>query len=214
MTPSEQPELAPEIAAILARHAPGRTVAWVLNTHLHPDHVALNGWFASRGAQILNARTIPLPPEGLTIAGRLRFIPLPGAHTPEDAIAWDPESATLFVGDIFGWGLIPWDRPLTAETRDRIVAVYQRLLAFNPRHVVPGHGPVAGPDHLRRWLEYFAWLQCELRTLLARGVPEAALVAGDALPPPADLRDWWRFTQWKHRDSVKKVCRALRLGRL
>lgn len=210
----EQPELAAEVDRLLAEQCPGQPVRWVLNTHLHRDHVALNPHFAACGATILNARTVTLPPAGLVVGQRLRLIPLGGAHTAEDAVVWDPETRTLFAGDLFGWGLIPWDRPLTRETHARVRQVVQAMLDLKPLTVVPGHGPLVGPEHLHRWLAYYAWLECELRNQLGRGVPEAELIDGDALPPPEDMRNWWRFTLWKHRDSVKKLARAIRLNRL
>jgi hypothetical protein len=25
------------------------------------------------------------------------------------------------------------------------------------------------------------------------------------LPPPADMRDWWRFVDWKHRKNIELI---------
>jgi hypothetical protein len=84
-------------------------------------------------------------------------------------------------------------------------------------HVLWRRNGVAVHDfctELRRQLAYYEWLPGAIRGALAGGRSEAEIVDGDAVPPPKDMNGWWRFTLWKHRDSLKKVCRAIRLGRL
>jgi len=213
----ERAELRDEVFALLDRTVPGKSVRYVLNTHTHYDHVALNDAFRQRdGAEIVNARTTAIPAAGKTFPGHERsalMLPLPHCHTADDCVIWVPEDRVLFVGDIFGWGLIPCDRPLTAAKRDELIAAYRRLIAFGAERVVPGHGPLATTATLERWLEYFEWLIQAVKNAAARGACETE-IAGGAIAPPADMRDWWRFCQWKHADAVKKVARAVVNNRL
>ena len=52
----------------------------------------------------------------------------------------------------------------------------------------------------------------DLLRLLADGRSEREVLR--RVLPPADMHDWWRFLQWKHRDSLEKVVSAARRGQL
>jgi glyoxylase-like metal-dependent hydrolase (beta-lactamase superfamily II) len=52
---------------VLAGPLAGKTVARVLLTHHHPDHVGLVGWFQDRGAELLTTRTAWLYARMLTL---------------------------------------------------------------------------------------------------------------------------------------------------
>jgi len=210
----EQPELAAEVFCAIAASLGDTPVRYVLNTHTHYDHVALNDAFARRhGAKIINQRTAPTGPEGQWFEGparKLLWLPLPGCHTEEDCVAWVPREKVLFTGDIFGWGLIPLTRPLTTETARLLTDTYARMIEFGADTVVPGHGPVCTNHELRRWVEYFQWLCQQAADGVAAGKSDEQITAETA--PPEDMQGWWRFLQWKHADSVTKVVRATRAG--
>ncbi len=216
----EQPELADEVFRAMADSAGhDKPPRLLLNTHLHADHTALNPAFQERfGTEIINARTRTLPPDGQEFTGdngrRVRMIPLPGCHTDDDCVVWFPDDRVLFAGDLFNWGIIPWDRPLDSAKFALLRETYRQLIALGAETVVPGHGPLATGAELRRQLAYYEWLPFVIRNALAGGCAEAEIVDGGAIPPPDDMCGWWRFTMWKHRDSLKKACRAIRLGRL
>lgn len=53
--------------SLLSGPLSGRSVARVLITHYHPDHVGLAGWFQSRGAELLTTRTTWLLARMLTL---------------------------------------------------------------------------------------------------------------------------------------------------
>lgn len=204
----ERPELEEEVFRLIRDTAGDRKVRYVLNTHTHYDHVALNGAFQSRhGARIVNASTTEIPDAGLSFGSKahaVTMLPMPGCHTDSDCVVWMDRGRVLFVGDIFGWGLIPTGRALTAEVREHLVTTYERLIDMEPEHVVPGHGPLCTARELRRWVEYFHWLVEEVREREGDG----------HIDPPDDMAGWWRFLQWKHDDSVKKVCAAYSHGLL
>jgi len=212
----EEARLENEVFDAIARTLPDSPVRYVLNTHTHYDHVALNEAFVSRcGAQVINQDAAPLGPEGRWFEGprrRLVMLPFGGCHTREDCLVWSPADRVLCVGDVFGYGLVPLTGALTDESADLLRQAYRAMIAYDPAVVVPGHGPVCGAGELRRWLEYFDWLIEQGRQVVREGLDDEQAAA--RLAPPEDMRGWWRFVQWKHADSVQKVLSALRRGRL
>jgi glyoxylase-like metal-dependent hydrolase (beta-lactamase superfamily II) len=212
----EQAELKDEVFAALRSTLGAEPVRYVLNTHTHYDHVALNGAFVAEfGSEVLNFHTARLKPDGRWLEGPrrgMRILPMPGCHTEEDCVAWFPSDKVLFVGDIFGWGLIPLTRDLRDESALHLLETYRRLIDFGAAVVVPGHGPAATTKDLQRWVDYFQWLRREVQAAVSAGRTEEQIQAD--LPAPQDMRSWWRFLQWKHEDSLQKVLRAVRRGRL
>jgi len=212
----EQPELWEDVEAGIRESADNAPVRYVLNTHTHYDHVALNDAFRrAYGSEIVNHRDTPLPQEGRWFGAggrRVGIVPVPGCHSSYDCMVWFPEDGVLFVGDVFGWGLIPWDGLLTNAKCDLIRTTYRRFIDMGPQCIVPGHGPLCSTAHLQRWLLYFDWLTETVLNAHAQQLGQHAIRA--ALPPPEDMADWWRFLSWKHEDSVAKVLKAVQGGAL
>jgi cyclase len=213
----EQHSLRDEIFSLIKRTSGGKPVVRVLNTHSHYDHVALNEDFQREfGADIVSMQTADIPAAGLEVGSAERpaaMIPMTGCHTQEDCIVWLAADRILFVGDIFGWGLIPWDRPLDAEKLEHIRCCYRQLIDYGADTVVPGHGPLCGNDELQRWLDYVDWLVDRVIAARAEGLTLDQVRDG-RIEPPEDMRDWWRFLKWKHLDSVKKISQAVYRDRL
>lgn len=211
----EQPHLEKEVFAAIVETLGDKPVRYVLNTHTHYDHVALNAAFKRRwGAEIVNQRTSEIPAEGRIFAGsrQVQMLHMPGCHTREDCCVWCPDDKVLFVGDIFGWGLIPLTRTLRAESAKVLEDTYARLIALDASTVVPGHGPLCTTAELRRWVEYFHWLGAEIAAACQAGKKDRQIIA--EISPPEDMTGWWRLEQWKHKDSVTKMLRAVRRGML
>ncbi|HUT60747.1 MAG TPA: MBL fold metallo-hydrolase, partial [Phycisphaerae bacterium] len=210
----EQANLEGEVFEAIASTLGETPVRYVLNTHTHYDHVALNQAFRRRyGSEIVNLATTKIPPEGRWFEGprrRAQMIPMPGCHTAEDCIVWVPSDKALFVGDIFGWGVINLTAPLTDKTAGLVLETHQKLIDFEAAVVIPGHGPLATTADLKRWVKYFRWLIDEARRAVADGASDAEIAR--RLAPPEDMAGWWRFVEWKHADSVSKVLAAVRRG--
>ena len=210
----EEAHLEGEVMAAIADSVGDKPVRHVLNTHTHYDHVSLNGAFVKRfGAEIVNQRTETIDPAGKVFEApgrKVCMIPMPGCHTAEDCVIWAPDDGVLFVGDVFGWGLIPSGGLLNSELRRRLRDTYARLIEFDASIVVPGHGPVCGTAELVRWVEYFNQLLETVAELAASGKSDREITA--AVTPPDDMRSWWRFEAWKHADAVSKVLTSARRG--
>jgi len=212
----EHPEKAHDVFDAITETIGDLPIRHMLNTHTHYDHVALNGAFERRyGTEIVNQQATPLGADGRWFEGPLRrvwMLPMPGCHTSEDCVVWIPEDRALFVGDIFGWGLIPLTTSLRQQTAELLLATYARLIDFNAAVVIPGHGPLITNAELKRWVAYFRWLIERISTGSVADKSDQQLRA--ELPPPEDMRHWWRFVAWKHEDSVTKILSAVRRGRL
>ena len=210
----EQPSVKDEVFAAIRRTLGDKPLRYLLNTHTHYDHVALNDDFVREfGAEIVNQQTTRVGGEGRWFKGdhrSLHWIPMPGCHTEEDCVAWIPEDRVLLVGDIFGWGLVPLIVNLRRETAKLLLDTYARLIEFDPVVMIPGHGPLGDKLTLQRWVEYFHWLQGRCEQLIEAGLSDDRITA-EIVPPP-DMADWWRFAKWKHADSVAKMLKAVRKG--
>ncbi len=212
----EQRELADEIFAAIRSSLGEKQVRYLLNTHTDHDHMALNAAFERRfGTEIVNQRSGRIPAEGRWFEGPLRrvlMLPMPGCHSDGDCVIWVPDARALFVGDIFGWGLIPTGSDVRTETVQRLEDTYGRLVDFAADVVIPGHGPLCTTAELKRWAEYLIWLRDEISRACSEGRTDRKIKR--AITAPEDMRTWWRFTLWKHEDSVSKVLNAIRSGQL
>ncbi|MDJ0786326.1 MAG: MBL fold metallo-hydrolase [Myxococcota bacterium] len=126
------------------------------------------------------------------------------AHTAGDVIVHLPAEAVVFAGDI----LFHQCTPLGWEgTFDGWVAALERILALDPEVIVPGHGPLAGPEGARDLIEYFRFVHGEIVRHHAAGLP----------PDEAARRiDLGRFAAWTQPErlvfQVDRAYRELRGG--
>ena len=212
----ERRELEGEVLAAIRGSLGDTPLRYVLNTHTHYDHTALNDALRREfGAEIIHQHAAPVGPDGRWFEGtrrRLHWLAMPGCHTPEDCVAWVPEDRALFVGDIFGWGLIPLSGRLDADAAKLLMDTYGRLIDFDPAVMIPGHGPLGDKQTLERYVRYYHWLVEQCAEAVRAGRKDARILA--EIAPPEDMRDWWRFGLWKHEDSLKKVLGAVRRGDL
>jgi len=87
--------------------------------------------------------------------GRARAITYGGGHTLSDAILWLPEERIVFAADLVVVGDHPWIGDGDPKAWPGIL---DRMAALRPETVVPGHGPVSGPepiDFVRGYLDAF-----------------------------------------------------------
>jgi cyclase len=200
--------------------APVRTL---VNTHHHPDHTAGNGLFptativAHEHART-EMRALGLPANdgtwsdvdygdlGLALpfltftdritvwAGDLRCeVVHPGwtAHTPGDAVVWIPDAAVLFAGDLLFNGGTPF--LLSGSVRGSIAALEEFLAPLGATTIVPGHGPVCGPEVIDDVLAYL------------RFVLDLAAEGRAAGLSPLDLArqtDLGRFAAWTDAERI------------
>ncbi|MFB7938278.1 MBL fold metallo-hydrolase [Streptomyces sp. NPDC056049] len=155
---------------------------FVVNTHFHGDHTFGNGQFVPRATIVAHEGTrsdsaeaglalrglwpgvewgetpLTLPTltfsEGMTLhAGGLtvELLNVGPAHTAADVVAWVPERSVLFTGDVAWSGVTPY---VLMGSLSGSLRALRRLRKLGARTVVPGHGPVGGPEVLDRTEAY------------------------------------------------------------
>jgi cyclase len=112
------------------------------------------------------------------------------AHSTGDTIIWLPQHAVLFAGDIVMSGVTPFVPMGSVSGSLAVIAELRRLGAAT---IVPGHGPVAGPEIFDETEGYLRWLQ-----VLAREGLAAGLTPFDA----AKQADLGTYAQWADPERV------------
>jgi cyclase len=198
-------------------------VRTVVNTHHHPDHTAGNGLFTGATIVAHeNAREemrtlglprntgiwtdvdygdLPLAPPFLTFADRLtlwadelrcdlRFAGQP-AHTTNDIVVWIPEHSVLFAGDLVFNGGTPF--LLSGSVLGAIDVLENFLKPLRAQTIVPGHGPVAGPEVIDEVLGYLSFV---------RDAAEQGRAAGLSPLEAARELSLGRYAEWSDPERI------------
>ncbi len=181
------------------RVAPDKAPRTLLNTHHHGDHTYGN--YLVEGATIIGHRFAreEMIATGLTTQqlfggdtdwGHIEIAPpfvtfddtisvfvddlevqahfMGPAHTTNDVVYVVPERRLMFAGDLAFNGGMPFVLMGSVEGSLR---AYERLRTFEVDTVVPGHGPVCGPEIFDDMAGHLRWLQQLARDAFAAGVP-------------------------------------------
>lgn len=134
----------------------------------------------------------PTPPtlafEGrLTLHGRARSVELRElkGHTASDVVLWLPSERVAFMGDLLFVDRHPWLSDGDPEAHRRTL---RAVKALGPERLVPGHGPVRGPESLDALVGYIDTLEALGRALMRAGATDED-AAKAALP--ASYERWW-----------------------
>jgi quinoprotein relay system zinc metallohydrolase 2 len=206
-------------------------VCYVINTHMHPDHIFGNAAFkadhpqfvgsaklaqaeASRADNYMRAlnRELGSAAAGSEIVAPTRTIDGTGtldiggrtltlrtwktAHTNNDLTVYDEKTGTLWTGDLLFVRCVPVIDGSVLGWLDDIAHIRQ----MNPRHVVPGHGPLdpPWPQSLDAEARYLADLARDVRAAIKRG--ETIRQAVDSIG--LDEKDKWLLFDLYHRRNV------------
>ncbi len=205
------------------RSVTGRGVRTLVNTHHHPDHTAGNGLLPgativaherARTEMIAMGQAHPpgiweefdggdppfAPPfltftDGVTLwvgdtRCEVRHVGGP-AHTTNDSIVWVPDQSVLYAGDLLFNGGTPF--LLSGSVAGSIDVLERVVRPLGARTVVPGHGPVCGPEVVDDVLAY-------LRFVL--DVAGQARAAGVSPLEAARATDLGRFAGWTDTERI------------
>lgn len=191
----------------------GKPLKWLLYTHCHPDHIGFNDAWKALGATVVvhqSGKDVVHPDVTFettyTVKGtggrQIEMEWLGGTHTPWDTVVYFPWAKVLHIADLFGWGMIP----LVSYDQGKIDLLKQRLarvLEYDADQYIVGHGPVARPEDIRRWLAYLDELLDRVPPLARAGKSHEEIKA--EVPVPDDMADWWKLAAWKHDHNLRII---------
>ncbi len=206
-----------------------RPVRTLINTHHHGDHTHGNYLFADAtivGHHVCRQEvidsglpgnygvwddvdwgTIELAPPSLTfkdavtlwaddLACEVRHVGGP-AHTTNDSVVWLPDRNVLFSGDLLFNQGTPF--VLTGSVAGAIGVLDTVIKPLNPRTIVPGHGPVAGPELIDTVLAYLRFVMSTAEAGVAAGISPLEAARHADLGVFAELSDPERIVGNLHR---------------
>jgi cyclase len=118
------------------------------------------------------------------------------AHTTNDSVVWLPERSVLFTGDLLFNGGTPF---LLMGSLAGALESVRALKDFDARTLVPGHGPVAGPELIDDVLAYLTFLDDLARQGHGAGLTPLETARGADLGRFAELSDVERIVGNLHR---------------
>jgi cyclase len=216
---------------VIGGMSPGE-IKYVVNTHLHGDHVEGNGIVVS-DSKVINFTKLSDPAFGKIIArgdrpfrggsGRelpvpsiLRFngeeiqiIPNPGLHSEADILVYFPKSNVLCMGDL----LLSQNCPALQDVAGYMDLLDQVLDVFPGGTIfVSGHGRDLTRDGLVRYRDDLAGMIEIVRKNQAAGKSVEDMLRDDVLK---SYKADYSFLAWIGPDSwLRSVAQALRSGKL
>ena len=112
------------------------------------------------------------------------------AHTDGDAIVHFPRANVFHMGDTFFRGRYPFVDMDSGGGVDGVIAAANFVLerSNDGTRIIPGHGDLASPEHLREYRDMLETVRMRVASLVANGRTEDQVVAA---APTADLDDVW-----------------------
>jgi glyoxylase-like metal-dependent hydrolase (beta-lactamase superfamily II) len=120
----------------------------------------------------------------LTVGGvRFELQPVGPSHTPEDLVVYLPGQKILFAGDLVFRSRIPF---VGQADSGHWIQALERLLAFDSRVIVPGHGPLSA--EARKDMELTRDYLVHLRTTMGKAAQDL-----EPFEQAYEAADWSRF---------------------
>ena len=212
--------MGPTVAALIeaASAVAGRPVDFVINTHVHGDHVGGNQYVAENGALIVAHDNIRKRMKGdpdldtgpgalpvITFSDAVTFhvngqsvhvFHVEQAHTDGDGALLLKDRNVIIAGDVFFHKLFPYIDIDNGGTLDGYIAGQRLLLSLadDATKIVPGHGPLAGKADLEEDLAMLVDAKERVKALIDKGMDAEAIVAANPLADYHDQYNWGFIT--------------------
>lgn len=192
----------------------GRPIDFVINTHVHGDHVGGNEYVAGKGAIIVahdNIRKRMIPePELNTGPGALPVITfsdavsfhvngheayvfhIENAHTDGDAAILFRQANVIAAGDVMFHKLFPYIDLENGGSVTGYIEGQKKLLRMsdNNTKIIPGHGTIASKADLEADLAVLVDAHARVKALVDKGMSEEDIVATNPLADYDEPYSW------------------------
>ena len=192
----------------------GRPIDFIVNTHVHGDHVGSNATLAENGAVIfahnnIRKRLVEAPdPAGgasglpvVTFADGVNFHVngqdahvrhIAKAHTDGDAIVHLHGSNVIIAGDLVFNYMFPFIDLDSGGSVRGFIAGQRRILkmADDDTVIIPGHGALASKADLQAAVDMLVDAESRVESLVLEGMTEEEVLAAN---PLADYHDTWNW---------------------
>ena len=223
------------LLATIAEHAQG-PVDFLINTHVHGDHIGGNEAMGIAGATIVSHHNIrhrmlkdgidtssgnaPAPTAALpvlTFTDSVNFhlndrdafvFHVEHAHTDGDAVIHFRKANVIHTGDAMFNGLFPFIDLDSGGSVDGFIAAQERILklANETTKIIPGHGPLANKTDLQAAVDMLKDSQSRITKLIKEGQSEEQILAAN---PLADYHDGWNWGFITTEKMTKMLIRSL-----
>lgn len=208
------PTTGPALLAAIAKLTDD-PVDFLINTHVHGDHVGSNATLHMHGATIIAHDNIrkrlldatgddAVPKEALpeiTFADAVTFYlngqkahvsHVRNAHTDGDAIIHFPDVNVIHAGDVVFNRLFPFVDLDSGGSVEGFLAAQDKIIAMSDADtiIIPGHGALASRADIVLARDVLADSQARVRVLVEDGMSEDEVVARN---PLADYHDVWNW---------------------
>ncbi|NOR37610.1 MAG: MBL fold metallo-hydrolase [Woeseiaceae bacterium] len=192
----------------------GSSIDFIVNTHVHGDHVGSNATLAENGAVIfahdnIRKRLVEAPdPAGgtaglpvVTFADAVTFhvngqeayvFHIAKAHTDGDAAIHFRGANVIVAGDLHFNHLFPFIDLDSGGSVRGFIAGQRRIIemADEGTVIIPGHGPVANRDDLQAAVDMLVDAEARVEALVLEGKTEEEVLAAN---PLADYHEAWNW---------------------
>jgi len=192
----------------------GRSIDFIVNTHVHGDHVGSNATLAENGAVIFAHKNIrkrlieaPDPAGGVgglpvvTFADGVNFHVngqdahvrhVARAHTDGDAVVHLHGSNVIVAGDLHFNYMFPFIDLDSGGSVRGFIAGQRRIIKMSDDDtvIIPGHGDLARKADLQAAVDMLTDAEARVEALVLEGKTEEEVLAAN---PLADYHDTWNW---------------------
>ncbi len=210
----------------------GRAIDFMINTHVHGDHVGGNAHFAENGTVVFahdnirkrllidpssagGERGLPVVTfaDGVTFhlnGLEARVIHMPTAHTDGDSIIHFPDVNVIHSGDIWFHDLFPYIDLDNGGDVDGYIAAQIAIweMADDETKIIAGHGSSSNKAELRDDIDMLIAARDAVKALHDQGMSEDDVVAANPLAEYHDNYNWGFITTERMTRTIYKDLEA------
>ena len=198
-----------------------KPIDYLINTHVHGDHIGNNHQFGSEGARIISHENLraslkktgvrkgdgyePASKETLpvlTFSDRMtihingdaaKIVHFANAHTDGDAVVYFKNDNVIHTGDIMFNGMFPFIDGNNGGTVPGVIAALKAIaeMSNDETQIIPGHGPLASKSDVEKTVVMLEDSLAMVSDLVAQGKSDEEIMAANPLSKYSEYH--WQF---------------------